>query len=139
MREDAKLRKLGKVRFIGELYKVRVLDCKIMVRCVKMFISTGEEESLNCLCKLLSTIGQQLEVNIKDLADQYRAKKINLQPAEWIADPKFMTNIFNKLKQLSNDKSLSSRTRFALLVSTGFCRGSTPKFNSNHLIETLIF
>jgi len=131
LRTSARRRSLGNVRFIGELYKLRMLTPKIMDECVKMLISSREEESLECLCKLLSTIGQQLEVNIKDLAEQNRAKKINPQPGKWTADPKFMTNTFNKLKELSNDKSLSSRIRFALLVSTGFL--------GCFIIETLIF
>nr|XP_042911418.1 eukaryotic translation initiation factor 4 gamma 1-like [Parasteatoda tepidariorum] len=32
-----------------------------MYECIKMLISRGDEESLECLCKLLKTIGKELD------------------------------------------------------------------------------
>jgi hypothetical protein len=48
-------------RFIGELYKLNMLTLNIMHGCVKQLISKIDEESLECLCKLLMTIGKDLE------------------------------------------------------------------------------
>lgn len=33
----------------------------IMHECIKKLLSQGDEESLECLCKLLKTIGKELE------------------------------------------------------------------------------
>lgn len=48
-------------RFIGELYKQLILTTKIMHRCVRHLLEQNDEDSLECLCKLLTTIGKDLE------------------------------------------------------------------------------
>jgi len=48
-------------RFIGELFKLGMLTTNIMQRCIKDLLQEGDEESLECLCKLLTTIGKDLE------------------------------------------------------------------------------
>jgi len=49
-------------RFIGELYKLNMLSAAIMHRCVvKLLKSKNDEESLECLCKLITTVGSRLE------------------------------------------------------------------------------
>jgi hypothetical protein len=48
-------------RFIGELFKLGMLTTPIMQRCIKDLLEAGDEESLECLCKLLTTIGKDLE------------------------------------------------------------------------------
>jgi hypothetical protein len=48
-------------RFIGELFKLGMLTTNIMQRCIKDLLAEGDEESLECLCKLLTTIGKDLE------------------------------------------------------------------------------
>lgn len=48
-------------RFIGELFKLGMLTATIMHQCIEHLLSNEEEESLECLCKLLTTIGKDLE------------------------------------------------------------------------------
>jgi len=48
-------------RFIGELYKQQILTTKIMHRCVRHLLEQNDEDNLECLCKLLTTIGKDLE------------------------------------------------------------------------------
>jgi hypothetical protein len=48
-------------RFIGELFKLGMLTTNIMQRCIKDLLNAADEESLECLCKLLTTIGKDLE------------------------------------------------------------------------------
>merc|ERR1712106_200255 len=62
--EEMKLRRrsLGNIRFIGELYKLHMLTARIMHECVKKLLMTTDEESLECLCRLVTTVGQDLEV-----------------------------------------------------------------------------
>lgn len=57
----ARMRSLGNIRFIGELYKLEMLTAKIMHECVQKLLKCVDEESLECLCRLLSTIGKNLE------------------------------------------------------------------------------
>lgn len=49
-------------RFIGELFKLKILSVKIMHQCIARLLNTpDDEESLEALCRLLSTIGRELE------------------------------------------------------------------------------
>lgn len=46
----------------GELYKLKMLIPKIMMFCMEyLIVDKLEEEKLECLCKLLTTIGEQVE------------------------------------------------------------------------------
>lgn len=57
----ARQRSLGNIRFIGELYKLKMLTARIMHGCVKKLLCSTDEESLECLCRLLTTVGKDLE------------------------------------------------------------------------------
>ena len=48
-------------RFIGELYKLRMLTETIMHDCLFKLLRSCDEDSLECLCQLLMTIGQDLD------------------------------------------------------------------------------
>ncbi|XP_026730279.1 eukaryotic translation initiation factor 4 gamma 3 isoform X3 [Trichoplusia ni] len=89
-----RMRSVGNVRFIGELYKLKMLTSKIMDYCMKYLIEKVEEEKLECLCKLLTTIGEQVENEVNGQLD----------------------NIFKKMQDIVDRKSnkISSRVRFML-------------------------
>ena len=65
---------LGVMIFCGELYKLNILTRNIMHDCVRQLIQTIEasngngkvtdEVGIECLCKLLSSIGKELEVDV---------------------------------------------------------------------------
>ncbi|KAG8788043.1 hypothetical protein FRC12_014977 [Ceratobasidium sp. 428] len=60
----AKRQGLGLVRFIGELFKLQMLTERIMHECIKKLLSNvvnPEEEEIESLCKLLTTVGQSLD------------------------------------------------------------------------------
>jgi translation initiation factor 4G len=60
----AKRRGLGLVRFIGELYKLGMLTERIMHLCIKKLLANAtdpEEEEIESLCKLLTTVGKTLD------------------------------------------------------------------------------
>ena len=57
----ARRRSLGNIRFIGELYNLRMLTDRIMHEIIRKLINQTDEESLECLCWLLNTTGKQLE------------------------------------------------------------------------------
>jgi translation initiation factor 4G len=69
--EDYKLRKraVGTMKFIGELYNQVLLTNKIMRSCMNILLDDDviSELSLECLCKLLTTIGLKMEIQ-----DEYR-------------------------------------------------------------------
>ncbi|KAG9408564.1 hypothetical protein AC1031_020418 [Aphanomyces cochlioides] len=55
---------LGHIRFIGELYKQGMLSARIMHECIQRLfgnLEAPDEESLECLCKLLATVGARME------------------------------------------------------------------------------
>ena len=51
-------RSLGNIRFIGELYKIKIITGKIMHECIRKLLLQTDEESLECLCRLVTTVGQ---------------------------------------------------------------------------------
>ncbi len=48
-------------RFIGELFKLKMLVEAIMHDCIFKLLKNGDEESLECMCGLLRTIGKDLD------------------------------------------------------------------------------
>jgi len=49
------------IRFIGELFKLKMLTEGIMHDCVIRLLRARDEDSLECLCGLLRTIGRDLD------------------------------------------------------------------------------
>jgi len=92
-------RSRGNIRFIGELFKLKMISETIMHECVfKLLRSEGvsQEESLECMCGLLTTIGELLDhKKAKPRMDQY-------------------FNQVQKLVDTSGAKKISSRIKFAL-------------------------
>lgn len=92
--EDAqrriRVRSVGNVRFIGELFKISMLTVNIMNVCISCLIQHKDEESLECLCRLLTTIGRKLE------------------------EHKDIQNYFDEMQKIVHDKVVSSRIRFML-------------------------
>ncbi|PQM34209.1 eukaryotic translation initiation factor 4G [Prunus yedoensis var. nudiflora] len=95
-RIKARRRMLGNIRLIGELYKKKMLTERIMHECIKKLLGqqqTPDEEDIEALCKLMSTIGEMI--------DHPKAKE-------------HMDAYFERMKSLSNNMKLSSRVRFML-------------------------
>ena len=99
--ESFKIRRraVGTVHFIGELYKIEMLTSRIMVSCISHLLDPAmcSEETLECLCKLLTTIGKRLE--------KLDPRKVDL------------TEYFTKLEGLADKKNtikISSRIRFMI-------------------------
>ena len=94
-----------------------MLTPKIMVECVNMLRASQNEESYECLCKFLTTIGEKLDENIKDNETQAQALVKQKKQPKWLPEPHYMDNIFKKLRDLSASKTLPPRIGFLLLVS----------------------
>ncbi|CAB4041113.1 eukaryotic translation initiation factor 4 gamma 1 isoform X1, partial [Paramuricea clavata] len=67
-----KRRMLGNIKFLGELFKLKLLTENIVHDCVLKLLRAGDEESLESMCKLLFTIGEDLDSDkAKPRMDQY--------------------------------------------------------------------
>lgn len=78
--EERKIRRRsgGTVRFIGELFKISMLTGKIIYSCIDTLLNPQCEDMLECLCKLLTTVGSKFEqtpVNSKDPTRCYSLEK----------------------------------------------------------------
>lgn len=105
--EERKLRRrsVGTVRFIGELYRQNMLLTSIMEWCIVALLNIRTEEKLECLCKLLTTVGQKMEDKTGD--SEYDKK--------YYRD---LTPHFQTMHQIASDKKsakISSRVRFMLM------------------------
>ncbi|XP_078614810.1 uncharacterized protein LOC144883967 isoform X5 [Branchiostoma floridae x Branchiostoma japonicum] len=90
---NASRRSLGNIRFIGELFKLKILAENIMHDCVVKLLKSNDEESLECLCRLLTMIGKDLDVErAKPRMDQY----------------------FEQLENITKQKKTSSRLGFMI-------------------------
>ncbi|MBN3303315.1 IF4G1 factor, partial [Amia calva] len=91
-KHKAQRRSLGHMKFFGELFKVKMLTEAMMHACIFKLLK-NHDESLECLCQLLSTIGKDLDVEIaKPRMDQY----------------------FSQMEQIIKERKTSSRIRFLL-------------------------
>jgi len=94
--QKAKRQGLGLVKFIGELFKLQMLTERIMHECVKKLlgnVNNPEEEEIESLCKLLITVGAQLDT------------------------PKahaHMDIYFSRMKELTKSPNVSSRMQYLL-------------------------
>jgi len=95
--QKAKRQGLGLVKFIGELFKLQMLTERIMHECIKKLlgnVENPEEEEIESLCKLLSTVGRQLDT------DKARSH---------------MDVYFQRMKELSKSSNITSRMQYMLL------------------------
>ena len=58
-----KKRYTGTMRFIGEIYIKKLVSHSVMHNCISELIQAQEEETLECMCKLLRTIGSKFEAD----------------------------------------------------------------------------
>ncbi|XP_072330345.1 eukaryotic translation initiation factor 4 gamma 1-like isoform X3 [Scyliorhinus torazame] len=90
-RDKARRRSLGNIKFIGELFKLKMLTEPIMHDCIVKLLKNHDQESLECLCRLLTTIGKDLDFEkAKPRMDQY----------------------FHQMGKIIKEKKTSSRIRF---------------------------
>lgn len=75
--EESNLRRrlVSTVRFIGELYKLDMLTTNIMNWCIQCLVDSGAEDKLECLCKLLTTIGKKMETKPVDESNRAELKR----------------------------------------------------------------
>lgn len=93
----ARRRMLGNIQFIGHLYRFKLLTEKIMHNCIISLLSEEKNpkaEDVECLCKLMSTVGKQLD----------SSQKTEHKSA--------MDVYFNRMERLRQHNQLDARIRF---------------------------
>jgi len=100
---ELRKRSFGNLRFIGELYKRQMLTARIIHECIKKLLVTTDDESLECLCILVTTVGQDLEAETQG--------RLAKGPQQGISD---LGVYFKEIKKLVNEKKTSSRVRFLM-------------------------
>ncbi|XP_049324212.1 eukaryotic translation initiation factor 4 gamma 1-like isoform X4 [Astyanax mexicanus] len=91
-KNKARRRSLGNIKFVGELFKLRMLKDSIIHHCVAKLLKDEAEESLECLSKLLSTVGKDADEKDKTRMDHY----------------------FTEIEEIVRARKTSSRIRFML-------------------------
>ncbi|KAH8110284.1 armadillo-type protein [Phellopilus nigrolimitatus] len=88
---------LGLVRFIGELFKLQMLEKRIMHECINFLLSKSdipEDKNIESLCQLLITVGRKWDTpTVRDHMDVY----------------------LNRMKGLANSNNVSPRIQAMLL------------------------
>mmetsp|Transcript_13925 Transcript_13925/g.16778 ORF Transcript_13925/g.16778 Transcript_13925/m.16778 type:complete len:782 (+) Transcript_13925:82-2427(+) len=102
MMRKVKLRTLGNIRLIGELFKEKMIMEKILHACITQLLNHNKtaknskevppEENVEALCNLLKTVGATLDLS-------QRSKE-------------YLEDYFVRLTQLSRSPKLASRIRF---------------------------
>ena len=95
----ARRRSLGNIRFIGELYNLKMLTDRIMREIIRRLLTQTDEESFECLCCLLNTIGEQL--------DQCTETKIEHLPKTLLS----FDHYFGKMEGIVKDEKVPARIR----------------------------
>ncbi len=107
-RNKLKQRMLGNIRFVGELYKQKLLNTDTMHDCITTLLghpgnwkTNHDIQDLELLCKLLTTVGSYLE---------QKSKGAKRKP-EWESN---FDAYFERLFALTKEKSLEARIRFSI-------------------------
>eukprot|EP00339_Tiarina_fusa_P000416 CAMPEP_0117035740 /NCGR_PEP_ID=MMETSP0472-20121206/25367_1 /TAXON_ID=693140 ORGANISM="Tiarina fusus, Strain LIS" /NCGR_SAMPLE_ID=MMETSP0472 /ASSEMBLY_ACC=CAM_ASM_000603 /LENGTH=1039 /DNA_ID=CAMNT_0004745305 /DNA_START=30 /DNA_END=3149 /DNA_ORIENTATION=- len=102
-----KLRYLGNIEFICELYKFKLLAPTVPIYCAQQLLQQtndfiSEDDSLESLCKMLKSLGDLLQRNSSDA----------------------MSIIMGSLQARKSDKTLSSRIRFMIQDTIDLAKNS---------------
>lgn len=102
-----KRRMLGNIRFVGELYKKKLLNTDTMHDCIIELLGTPgqwkasyDDADLELLCRFLKTVGESLESKSRSKAKPELAAQFNAY--------------FDRMLALTKDKAINSRLRFTI-------------------------
>ncbi|CAI2177069.1 4047_t:CDS:10 [Funneliformis geosporum] len=111
----AKRHGLGLIRFIGELFKLNMLTERIMHECIKKLLTfqgIPEEEEMESLCKLMNTVGEQLDHANGRTNQPDHGKTTQLDDTK---AKQAMDSYFNRMEDISKNPNMTSRIKFMLM------------------------
>uniref|UniRef100_A0A8C5GRZ4 MIF4G domain-containing protein n=1 Tax=Gouania willdenowi TaxID=441366 RepID=A0A8C5GRZ4_GOUWI len=91
--EEEKQRSVGNIKFVGELFKLQMIREVVMHDCIMKLLKNHDDQSLEVLCKLLSTIGKDLDVK----KEKHRVDQC-----------------FQQMEKIVKERKTSSRIRFMM-------------------------
>ena len=101
-----KARYLGNIQFIGELFRVNIVSTAVLTSCIGKLLRSAdppEEEALETLCRLLTSVGQQLQEKLNERRDGDDKAKA------------FMEAVFKRLRRYADARDkYSPRVRFLI-------------------------
>ena len=104
----AKRRGLGLVRFIGFLYRSNLLTSRMVFFCFKRLMkdiqNSPTEDTLESVCELLETIGEQFE-----------GARIQVTAEAVIEGSSLLDTLFDQIKNVIENGDISSRIKFKLI------------------------
>lgn len=130
-KDKARRRSLGNIKFIGELFKLKMLTEVIMHDCIVKLLKNHDEESLECLCRLLSTIGKDLDFEKAKVTENTQSKDLHWQTSSHnihtdgenkivsllslsVSLQPRMDQYFNQMEKIIKERKTTSRIRFML-------------------------
>ena len=104
--QETKLRRrsLGNIKFIGELYRIQMLNGRIMHEIIQKLLRETDEESLECMCRLITTVGKLLDEETQKL----------LASPKPLAGYLSLDLYFTNIKKLITEKVSTARIRFLM-------------------------
>ncbi|CAL8148144.1 unnamed protein product [Orchesella dallaii] len=108
-KKEFRSRKFCNIRFIGELFKLDMLPSSSMMHCVQLLLRSLDEDNLDSVCKLLTCVGERLDVQTESLE--------KLGNSKLVSETTSMNSVFQQLEDLllSERIKLSPRIQFAIL------------------------
>lgn len=114
-RKKSKRRGLGLISFISELFKLNMVTERIMHECIKkllVFQDLPGEEEMEVLCKLMSTIGEEL-----DQIKTNQLENTNKTKLEYSKAKQLMDSYFTAMMNITKLPNLSARIKSMLMVN----------------------
>jgi translation initiation factor 4G len=108
---QARKQSIGLMKFIGELYKEKLIKGAIMIGCLVRLLVPEDEEKLECFSKLMTTIGYRLH-----------EEEPKLSKSEDLGEPEELVHIWDQVYSMAGKKNLdppgpkapSNRIKFLL-------------------------
>jgi translation initiation factor 4G len=105
-----KQRTLGNIRFIGQLYRHRLLTRSIINKCISLLIKDVEDpiqEDVEAMCKLVAIVGQDLE---NPLVRSFKSSEA--YESAVCQGVREMDKLISKIEMLHNNQKLETRLQF---------------------------
>lgn len=95
-----RMRLIGLIKFICELFKKRMVAERIMHACIHRLLKKPEDEEMECLCRLFEGAGQMLDrVEARDYMDSYFEKMSKFPRSQFASRVRFMMQDVTALRR----------------------------------------